>query len=142
LLDWVSNSIFDIGVALQAAADLSPGTAGPHLTEALHRIDDLAQATSDLMFAERARPLVARRPTPDGHQPPAQTADRAVLLQKRMAQTARSLQMSAAGAAALLDKQADLTSQPQRIDHRTEIKRWRAFADQAGRLAERWEQAP
>jgi hypothetical protein len=29
--------------------------------------------------------------------------------------------------------------QPARIDYRTEIKRWRALADQARQMAERWE---
>jgi hypothetical protein len=48
----------------------------------------------------------------------------------------------AADTAALLERRADLLGQPRRIDYPTEIKRWRAFADQAAQMAERWEQQP
>lgn len=141
LLDWVMDSIFDIDVALQATADLPGGTGGPHLTEAKRRLDDMAQAIRDYLFAERAKPGLTRRPARGGHDRRARAAAR-VALQQRMAQTARSLQMSAAEAAALLERQADLTMQPQRLDYPTEIKRWRAFADQAAQLAKGLEQAP
>ena len=69
----------------------------------------------------------------------AQAADRAALLQEHMARTARALQESAAGYAALLERRADLTRQPGRMDHPAEIKRWRAFADQAEQMAKYWE---
>jgi hypothetical protein len=72
----------------------------------------------------------------------AQAADRAALLQEHMARTARALQESMAGYAALLERRADLTRQPGRMDHPAEIKRWRAFAEQAEQMAKRWEQPP
>jgi len=66
LLDWVITSVFDIGVALQAATDPPPGsTTGPYLNEALLRLDDMATAIRDYMIAERAGPssLAGARPT-------------------------------------------------------------------------------
>ena len=59
-----------------------------------------------------------------------------------MARTARALQAAAADYAALLEKTADLTRKPARMDYPAEIKRWRAFADQAEQTATRWEQPP
>ena len=141
LLDWVATSIFQAGGALQAATDLSRDAAGPHITEALRRLDEVAQVIRDHLFAGRAQPGPARAPALGGQERPAPTADRAAL-QARMAHTARSLQVTAAEAAALLEQQADRTRQPARVDYPTEIKRWRAFADEAGRMAKRWEQPP
>jgi hypothetical protein len=69
------------------------------------------------------------------------TADRWAMTQ-RFAQTARALQASALDAASLLEQQAGLVRPPGRLDHRAEIKRWRAFADQAEQMAKRWEQPP
>jgi hypothetical protein len=59
-----------------------------------------------------------------------------------MASTARELQARALDAAALLEKRADIGRRPSRMDYPTEIKRWRAFADHAERMAKRWEQPP
>jgi hypothetical protein len=59
-----------------------------------------------------------------------------------MARTARALQAAAADYAALLEQKADLTRKPGRMDYPAEIKRWRAFADQAEQMAKRWEQPP
>lgn len=58
------------------------------------------------------------------------------------AQTAHALQYAAADTAALLQQRADILGQPARIDYPTEIKQWRVLADQAGQMAERWEQRP
>jgi hypothetical protein len=71
-----------------------------------------------------------------------QTADRAVLLQERMARAARALQASAADYAALLEQKAGLARPPGRMDYPAEIKRWRAFAYQAEQMAKRWERSP
>ena len=139
LLDSVSDSIFEVGVTLQAAAD-QPGATGPHITEALRRLEDAARAIRDHLFAERAEPGLAWRPAQGSQQRLAPTADRAALLRERMAQTARALQVTAAGAVAMLEQQARRTRQPQRMDYPTEIKRWRAFAEQAEQMAQRWEQ--
>jgi hypothetical protein len=49
---------------------------------------------------------------------------------------------AAADTAALLERRADLRGQPGLIDYATEIKRWRALADQARQMAERWEKQP
>ena len=138
VLDGVVSSIFDIGLGLQAAAEL-PGADGSHVTEALRRLDDMARALRDHMFAEQARPSPASTPPRDGPPRPDRTTDRAAVLRQRLAQTARSLQMTATGAAALLE-QADRTERPRRTDYRTEIKRWRVVADQAEQIANRWEQ--
>ena len=51
------------------------------------------------------------------------------------------LQMSAADYAALLERTVDRTRPPLRMDYPAEIKRGRAFADQAEQMARRWEQA-
>jgi hypothetical protein len=59
-----------------------------------------------------------------------------------VAQTARALHSAASDTAALLERRADLLSQPRRIDYPTEIKRLRTLADQARHMAERWEQQP
>jgi hypothetical protein len=63
-------------------------------------------------------------------------------MQEHMARMARALQASAADYAALLERRAELTRPPQRMDYRAEIKRWRTFADQAEQMAKRWEQSP
>jgi hypothetical protein len=68
--------------------------------------------------------------------------DPAALLNERAARTARALQAAALDAAALLERQADLARQPRRLDFRAEIKRWRAFAEQAEQMARRWEPRP
>jgi hypothetical protein len=68
--------------------------------------------------------------------------DHSVLLQRRVAQAARAVQSTATDTAALLERQADLLGHPTRIDYPTDIKRWRAIADQAAQMAERCEQHP
>ena len=40
------------------------------------------------------------------------------------------------------ERQADQARRPGQLDYPTEIKRWRAFADQAEQMARRWEQRP
>ena len=66
--------------------------------------------------------------------------NRPALVNERMARTARAMQAKALNAAALLEEQADLARPPTLLDYPTEIKRWRAFADQAEQMAKRWEQ--
>ena len=67
---------------------------------------------------------------------------RPAVLREHLAQTARVMQVRALDAIALLERQADLAGPPARIDYPAEIKRWRAFADQAEQMAKRWEQWP
>jgi len=145
LLDWVVTSIFDIGVTLEAASDLPPDAAGMRITEALRRLDDVVQQVRRHVFAQRAQaaePGFAQRSPLDSRQRLAQATDRVATLQERVAQTARAVQSAAADTAALLQQQADLAKQPARIDYPAEIKRWRAFADQAEQMARRWDRRP
>ena len=59
-----------------------------------------------------------------------------------MAQTARALQANALNAVAQLERQVDRLGPPWPLDYQTELKRWRAFAEQAEQMAKRWEQSP
>lgn len=144
LLAGVVNSVSEVGAFLRATADL-PDAAGPRLAEALRRLDDVVQKVRDHVSAERSR---ATQPGPTwksplgGQERSAPSSDPAALLQERMARTARALQAAAADYVALLEQQAALTTQPGRMDYPAEVKRWRAFADQAAQMAERWEQPP
>jgi len=51
------------------------------------------------------------------------------------------LHAAAAGTAALLEQRAEVPGQPERIDYPTEITQWRAFADQAAHMTQRWQRA-
>jgi hypothetical protein len=76
------------------------------------------------VFAERGQGTLAGLPPKsqlDDPERSAQAPDRAALLQEHMARTARALQESVAGYAALLERRADLTRQPGRMDHPTEL---------------------
>lgn len=144
LLDWVVNSIFAVGVLLEGAHELPHDAAGPRITEALHRLDDVVREVRDHVLAQRvqaAQSSFAPRSPLDAPQRPMQAMDGLASLQERVAQTARALQSAAGNTAALLQQQASLAG-PARIDYPAEIKRWRAFADQAEQMANRWEQRP
>ena len=145
LLGMAVASIFDVGLILQAGIDLPPDVTAQRITEALRRLDDAVRDIRNHVFAERGQnvePGLARRPPPHVLERSARARNRSELLQRQVAQTARAMQSAAADTAALLKGQADLLGQPGRIDYPTEIKKWRAFADQAMRMAERWEQPP
>jgi anti-sigma B factor antagonist len=145
LLNWSVDSILAIGVLLQDAHELSRDAAEPRIAEALHRLDGVVREVRGHMFAEHrlgpqpgpARSLPLRARGGSAHAP-----DRMALLRERAARTARALQLAAADAVAFLEQRADLVRQPGRMDHATEIKRWRAFADEAEQMAKRWEQQP
>ena len=66
--------------------------------------------------------------------------DPTALLNEHAARTARALRAAALDAGALLEQQAGLARRPGRMDDQAEIKRWRAFAEQAEQMARRWEQ--
>jgi hypothetical protein len=143
LLGSVVKTIFTVGGHLQTAADLPQEVTRMRITEALHWLDDLAGQIRDYMFTENGRetpPGPARRTLPNGPERLARTADRLASLRARRARTAHALQAAAADAAALLEQQAELAKQPGRMDYPPEIKRWRAFAEQAEQMARRWEQ--
>jgi hypothetical protein len=143
LLDQVVTSISEASALLQAAAGLPRDTAERRMTEARRSLDDVARNVRDHVLAERGHrtwPGPASRSPLGGQERSAPSADRAALLQERMAHTARTLQAAAADTATLLERSAALTRRPGRMDYPAEIKRWQAFADQAGQMARRWEQ--
>lgn len=132
-------------MSLQAAAGLPRDLTAQRITEATGRLDDVVRETRHHMFAERGqqiqRDLAWRRP-PDLDEQLELAAHRTALLHQRVAQTAHAVRSAAADTAALLEQQADLPGQLERIDYPTEIKQWRLLADQAAQIAERWEQWP
>jgi anti-anti-sigma factor len=151
LLGLTVDSIFDVGLILQTAVGLPPGVTAERITEALHRLDDAVREIRDHVFADRGRsaepgragtpfPHLMGTPFPHLMQRSAQAVDRSAVLQRHVAQTARALQSAAADTAALLERRAALVGHPSRIDYATDIKQWRALADQAAHMAERWEQ--
>jgi hypothetical protein len=134
LAGYIVNGLFSIGLSLESVRSMiEDGPAGDRIATATGMVDRLIREIRQRAFAE---------PQDDDQERPGQTADRAALLQERMARTARALQASAAEYAALLQQRADLSRPPQRMDYPAEIKRWRAFADQAEQMARRWEQRP
>jgi len=143
LLDWVITSIDNVGVSLHAAIDLPRDITAQRITDALRRLDDVAREIRRHEPSSTARERGPARRRPLGIQErSALAAKRTALLQQRVAQTAHALQLAAADTAALLQQRADILGPPARIDYPTEIKQWRVLADQAGQMAERWEQRP
>lgn len=145
LLDTAVASIFDVGLILQAAVDVPSDVTAQRIAEALCRLDDLVQDIRNHMLARRGHrsgPSLAWMPRPHVLERSARAMSRSELLQGHVAHTARAVQAAAADTAALLERRADLLVQPWRIDYPTEIKKWRAVADQARQLAERLEQPP
>jgi anti-anti-sigma factor len=143
LLDWVVTSIDNVGVSLHAAIDLPRDITAQRITEALRRLDDVAREICLHEPSGTARESgPARRRPLDRQERSAHATKRTAPLQQRVAQTAHALQFAAADTAALLQQRADILGQPTRIDYPTEIKQWRVLADQAGQMAQRWEQRP
>jgi len=134
LVGYIVNGLFSIGLSLESARSIAgDGPAGDRIAAATGKVDRLIREIRQHVFAE---------PQQEDQERPAQTADRAALLREHMARTARALRASAADYATLLEQQADLIRPPRRMDYPAEIKRWRAFADQAEQMARRWEQRP
>jgi len=145
LLHLVTASMSDAGLVLQAAIGLPPDATAQRITEALRRLDDAVRDVRDHLAAERGPgtgPELAWWPPRPALQRSARAINRSELLQRHVARTARALHSAAADTAALLERRADLLSQPRRIDYPAEIKRMRTLADQARHMAERWEQQP
>jgi len=119
-------------------ACLPPGVTARRITGVLRRLDGLVREIRNHTLAERGRngePDPAWSPLLRVLERSAQAKDQPELLQRQVAQTARAVQSAAADTAALLERRAELAGQPGRIDYPTEIKRWRALADQAGQIA-------
>lgn len=145
LLDSVVEDIFAVALGLQEATDLPRDVIAGHITEALGGLDGIVGRIRDHRFAQQTQVhqpgMVTAQPPGPGEQP-AETAGRAAALRQRLAQTARTMHATATETAALLTQRASLAKEPHRIDYRTEAKRWRALADQAQQIAERWEESP
>ena len=121
---YVVNRLFSVGLRLKSARSIvGNGPAGDRIAAATDEVDRMIRDIRTALFG-----LVENRPA---------------LVNERMARTARAMQAKALNAAALLEEQADLARPPARpptlLDYPTEIKRWRAFADQAEQMAKRWE---
>jgi hypothetical protein len=117
---YIVNRLFSVGLSLESARSIvGNGPAGDRIAAATDQVDQLI---CDIRTAQCSS-----------------AADPPAVLRERMAHTARALQARALDAAALLEKRAEVARQPSRMDYRAEIKRWRAFADQAEEMARRWE---
>jgi hypothetical protein len=117
------NGLFSVGLSLESARSIvGMGPAGDRIAAATDAVDRLIRDIRTAMFGP--------------------VEDRPAVLNERMAQRARAMQERALDAVALLERQADRARPPERLDYLTEIKRWRAFADQAEQMARRWEQWP
>jgi hypothetical protein len=119
--------------------------AGDRVAAAAGEVDRLIGEVRDHVFAGRGhgtRAGLGRQSRRDGQEGSAPAADRVALLRERMARAARALRAGAADYAALLEQGAGPVRQPGRVDYPAEIKRWRAFAEQAEQMAERWKQPP
>lgn len=145
LLDWVVNSIFNVGLTLQAAVGLPPDLTEQRIIDALRHLDHVVREIRQHTFADhgpQTQPGHVRSRPQDAPEHPALARSRAALLQHRVMHTAHALQSAAADTATLLEQRADILGEHGRIDYPTEIKRWRVLADQARQMAESWEQRP
>lgn len=144
LLGLTVETISNVRLILNAAIDRPPDVAAQRITDALCRLDDAVREIQHRLSAERGhhggRPGVAGPSSRGPLARSAQARNQSVLLQRHVAQTARAVQSTAADTAALLERRADLLGWHTRLDYPTEVKRWRVLADEAGHMAERWEQ--
>jgi len=142
LLDRVVSSIFGVGMLLQAAAGLPRDAAGMRIADAINHLDDVIREVRQHVLDRHApRALSGSGGTlrPARQERLAQAVDRTASLKERVVQTAQALRLTAADTAALLEQRADLAGQPGWIDYPAEIKRWRAFADQAEQMTKHWD---
>jgi hypothetical protein len=120
---YIVGRLFSVGLSLESARSIvGAGPARDRIAAATGEVDRLIRDIRAILYSSAADPLAAAR--------------------ERSARTARELQARALDAAALLEREAERARQPSRLDYRAEIKRWRAFADQAERMARQWEQPP
>jgi len=143
LLGLTAETIVSAGAIVQAATGPPPGVTAPLITEAHRRLDEAVREICNHLLAERDHddgPGLAGPPSPVPRQRSASAMTRSALLQRHIAQTARAVQVTAADTAALLEQRADFLSWHAHLDYPTEIKQWRVLADQAGQIAERWQQ--
>ena len=118
----VVNRLFSIGLSLESARSIvGNGPAGDRIAAATDEVDELIGDIRATVFRSDIDPLATVR--------------------ERSARTARALQAGAMDAAALLQQRAEIARRPSRVDRQAEIKRWLAFAEEAERMAQRWEQS-
>ena len=123
LVGYIVNRLFSVGLSLESARSIvGNGPAGDRLAAATDEVDRMIRDIRTAMF------------DPVGDSP--------AVLRERLAQMARAMQVRALDAITLLERRADQARPPARLDYPAEIKRWRAFADQAEQMAKRWEQRP
>lgn len=123
LVGYIVNGLFSLGLSLESARSMvGSGPAGDRLAAATDEVDRMIRDIRTALFG------LAK--------------DRPALLEERMVRTARALQVTALDAVAMLERQADRARRPGQLDYPTEIKRWRAFADQAEQMAKCWERRP
>lgn len=119
--EYVVNRLFSVGLSLESAHSiLGKGPAAERVAAATDEVDRLIGDIRATMLSLASDPMA--------------------LLKERAVHTAWALRAAALDAAALLEQQGDLAGRPGKLDYPTEIKRWRAFADQAEQMAKRWEQ--
>jgi len=120
---YVVNRLLSVGLSLDSARSIvGEGPAGDRIEAAIREVDRMIRDIRTTMFGLDTDP--------------------AALLDEHAARTARALQAAALDAVALLEQRADLVRRPGRMNHPAEIKRWRAFAEQAEQMVRRWEQRP
>jgi hypothetical protein len=121
--EYVVNRLFSVGLSLESAHSmLRGGPAAERVAAATEEVDRLIRDIRATMLSLAGDPMA--------------------LLKERAVHTAWALRAAALDAATLLEQQGDLARRPGKLDYPTEIKRWRAFADQAEQMAKRWEQRP
>lgn len=119
----IVRRLFSVGLSLESARSIiGGGAAGDRLAAATDEIDGIIRHIRSVTLSRAASR-------------PANSAD-------QVARMARRLQERALEFAGQLEQQAEHTRPPVRLDYPAEIKRWRAFADQAEQTAIRWEGPP
>jgi hypothetical protein len=120
---YIVDRLFSVGLNLESARSIAGnGPAGDRIAAATDEVDELIRDIRETLFRSAADP--------------------APVLRDRMVHMAHELQSRALDAVALLEQRAEIARRPSQRDYPAEIKRWRAFADEAERMARRWEQPP
>ena len=128
----------DRALRMHILEERSGGYAFRHPVVRAALYDDLPRHRRDELRAA----LTADPPDPAGDSELAAYRRTSVHRRRRLAQIAHAISSAAADTAALLEESADLVGRPMGIDYPAAIKRCRVLANQATRIAERWEERP
>lgn len=145
LLGRTADVISSVSSLLRAAANLPLTATAQRITEAFNRLDGVDREIRNHLSAGRGHDAgrgVTGPPSLDRRERIALAMNHSLLLRMHVAQTARALESTAADTAEMLERRSKVLDWRARVDYPTEIKRWRVLADQAGRMAERWEHEP